>query len=84
MLFFRQKIISSAAHRNEFIRDLINSTHAGRRVRKGQFETQKQEKGRKFGAHREQVPRKQGLKQISASICAFSSLIESKFHENKD
>jgi len=48
---------------NEFIRGSINSTHARRRVRKDQFKAEKQGKGRKFGAVREQVPRKQGLKQ---------------------
>jgi len=51
-------------HRNEFIKDLINTIHARRRARKDQFDIKKQAKGQKIGAVREQDPRKQGLKHF--------------------
>jgi len=61
--FWARRPILGPTCRNEFISLLINFTHALRRVRKGRFDTEKQEKGRKKAAVRGRVPQKQGLKQ---------------------
>jgi len=71
--------------RNEFIRDPINSSHAGGWVRKGRFDTKKQGKGRKSAPVRAPVPRKQGLKRSRYAVPEHTRItFERQFQENKD
>ena len=63
-------LLPRSSNGNEFISESINSTHARGWSRKGRFDTEKQGKGRKKGAVRGRVPRKQGLKHLSSEFCA--------------